>query len=71
MSAIKINIGIGDSFLAESFLSFILATFFPAIKTSLKLPLVSLESSLHDFLSHHAKIRLCGESPSLKDAARP
>ncbi len=37
MSVIKINIGIGDSFLGESFLSFILATFFAAIKTSLKL----------------------------------
>jgi len=37
MSAIKINIGIGDPSFDESFFSFILSTFFPATKTSIKL----------------------------------
>jgi hypothetical protein len=50
MSAIKINIGIGDSSFDESFFSFILSTFFPAIKTSLNLSFLEVIKIVLPFL---------------------
>jgi len=50
MSVIKINIGIGDSSFDESFFSFILSTFFPAIKTSLNLSLLEMRNMVLPFI---------------------
>ena len=50
MSAIKIRIGIGDSSFDESFFSFILSTYFPAIKTSLKLSFLDVRKIVLPFV---------------------
>ena len=50
MSAIKINIGIGDSSFDESFFSFIFSPFFPAIKTSLNLSFLEVRNMVPAFI---------------------
>jgi len=50
MSAIKINIGIGDSSFDESFFSFILSTFFPPTKTSLNLSFLEMRNMVLSFI---------------------
>src|SRR4030042_1883296 len=50
MSAIKINIGIGDSSFDLSFFSFILFTFFPAVKTSLNLSFLEVRNMVPAFI---------------------
>jgi hypothetical protein len=70
MSAIKINKGIGDSSFDESFLSWILSTFFPAMKTSLNLSFLEVRRILLSFIPFISPFgelfrKICGQPPSL------